>query len=254
MPPSRSVSVFVLLCISPLSTLISASNICQGCVQLDSYSFEKVVSKFKAAVVKIDVAYPYGDKHEQFGKMSAALSSNPDILVAEVGVKDYGDKENVNIAERYKVVKEDYPVLLLFLKGEAEPIRYKGEFVLEHMQRFVSSTSGLWVGLPGCLEAFDGLAKRFMATTSSSDRKEILRQAEDEWDKVSLGSERKSAEVYVKVMRKMIEKGDGFLMSELSRVDALRKGNLAKEKKEEMERRVNILLSFQPANPVKTEL
>lgn len=122
------------------------------------------------------------------------------------------------------------------------------------MQRFVSSTSGLWVGLPGCLEVFDGLAKRFMATTSSSDRKEILRQAEDEWDKVSLGSERKSAEVYVKVMRKMIEKGDGFLMSELSRVDALRKGNLAKEKKDEMERRVNILLSFQPANPVKTEL
>ena len=87
--------------------------------------FSQVISKFKAAIVKIDVAYPYGEKHEQFGKLSAALSSNPDILVAEVGVKDYGDKENVNIAERYKIVKEEYPVMLLFTAGKTEPIRYQ---------------------------------------------------------------------------------------------------------------------------------
>jgi endoplasmic reticulum protein 29 len=85
----------------------------------------QVVSKFKAAIVKIDVAYPYGEKHEQFGKLSSTLSSNPDILVAEVGVKDYGDKENVDIAERYKIVKEEYPVMLLFTEGKAEPIRYQ---------------------------------------------------------------------------------------------------------------------------------
>lgn len=121
------------------------------------------------------------------------------------------------------------------------------------MQRFVSSTSGLWIGLPGCMEAFDALAKRFTTASSPSDRKEILRQSEDEWDKVSLGSERKSAEVYVKVMRKILEKGDGFLASELSRVNALSKGKLAKEKKDEMDRRLNILMSFQPTNQ-KTEL
>lgn len=87
--------------------------------------FFQVVSKFKASVVKFDVAYPYGDKHDQFGKLSALLTSNPNILVAEVGVKDYGDKENVNLAEKYKVVKEDYPVLFLFKDGTPEPIRYE---------------------------------------------------------------------------------------------------------------------------------
>lgn len=134
-------------------------------------------------------------------------------------------------------------------------ISVQGEFKLDMMQRFVSSTSGLWIGLPGCLEVFDGLANRFVAASSPSDRKEILRQSEDEWDKVSLGSERKSAEVYVKVMRKMLEKGNDFLQSELSRVDTLRKGKLAKEKKDEMERRVNILQSFQPKRPAaNTEL
>lgn len=134
-------------------------------------------------------------------------------------------------------------------------ISVQGEFKLDMMQRFVSSTSGLWIGLPGCLEVFDGLANRFVAASSPSDRKEILRQSEDEWDKVSLGSERKSAEVYVKVMRKMLEKGNDFLQSELSRVETLRKGKLAKEKKDEMERRVNILQSFQPKSPAaNTEL
>lgn len=133
-------------------------------------------------------------------------------------------------------------------------ISVQGEFKLDMMQRFVSSTSGLWIGLPGCLEVFDGLANRFVAS-NPSDRKEILRHSEDEWDKVSLGSERKSAEVYVKVMRKMLEKGDDFLQLELSRVDTLRKGKLAKEKKEEMDRRLNILQSFQPKSPASnTEL
>lgn len=71
------------------------------------------------------MAYPYGEKHEQFGKFAEALSSNQDILVAHVGVKDYGDKENVALAERYKITKEDYPVMLLFQEGQPEPIRYQ---------------------------------------------------------------------------------------------------------------------------------
>jgi endoplasmic reticulum protein 29 len=75
-------------------------------------------------VVKFDVAYPYGEKHDQFTKLSQALASNGNILVADVGIKDYGDKENVDLAERYKVVKEDYPVVLLFLQDQSQPIRF----------------------------------------------------------------------------------------------------------------------------------
>lgn len=53
------------------------------------------------------------------------MASNPNILVSEVAVKDYGDKENVNLAQKYNVVKEDYPVLLLFKDGKSEPFRYE---------------------------------------------------------------------------------------------------------------------------------
>lgn len=221
-------------------------------MQLDTYSFDKVLSKFKTSIVRFDVAFPYGDKHDAFAELSSALTANPQILVATVGVKDYGDKDNVDVAERYKVVKEDYPVLFLFKEGNAEPIRYKGEFKKDEMLRFVRQTSGEWIGLPGCSEKFDSLAKLFVeAKQNPSDRKVILRQAEDAWDQVSLASDRKSAEVYVKIMRKMIEKGDDFLKSEQARVEGLRQGKLSQEKKDDMERRLNILQSFQPLESPK---
>ena len=133
----------------------------------------------------------------------------------------------------------------------------QGDFKKDDMMRFVRQTSGQWIGLPGCLEVFDSLAKQFVAAKQSpSDRKVILRQAEDAWDNVSLASERKSAEVYVKVMRKLIEKGDDFLKSEQTRVEGLRQGKLSQDKKDDMERRLNILQSFQPLKKVdqKSEL
>ena len=95
-----------------------------------------------------------------------------------------------------------------------------------------------------------------MAASGTPNRKEILRQAEEAWDKlVSGGQDRKSAEVYVKVMRKILEKGDDFLRSETERVDSLRKGaKITGDKKAEMERRLNILQSFQPVETNKSEL
>ena len=133
---------------------------------------------------------------------------------------------------------------------------FQGEFTNEALQRFVGSKSGLWIGLPGCLEPFDILAQNFMAASGTPNRKEILRQAEEAWDKlVSGGQDRKSAEVYVKVMRKILEKGDDFLRSETERVDSLRKGaKITGDKKAEMERRLNILQSFQPVETNKSEL
>ena len=52
-------------------------------------------------------------------------------------------------------------------------------------------------------------------------------------------------------MRKMIEKGDDFLKSEQARVEGLRQGKLSQEKKDDMERRLNILQSFQPLESPK---
>jgi hypothetical protein len=36
---------------------------------LDNLTFDKLLSKFDASLIKFDVAYPYGDKHEEFAKV-----------------------------------------------------------------------------------------------------------------------------------------------------------------------------------------
>ena len=85
----------------------------------------QVVSKFQAALVKFDVAYPYGDKHDEFCKASTALASNADVLVADVGIKDYGEGENTDLARRFTVTQADYPTVLLFLRDQLKPLRFQ---------------------------------------------------------------------------------------------------------------------------------
>lgn len=98
--------------------LVSQSNAinCKGCTPLDSLSFDKLINKFKVSVVKFDVAYPYGDKHEEFAKFSKSGAEVEDLFVGEVGIKDYGDKDNVELADRFNVKKDDFPVVILFMK------------------------------------------------------------------------------------------------------------------------------------------
>ena len=51
--------------------------------------------------MKFDVAYPYGEQHTQFSKLAEVTRGMNNILVAEVAVKDYGDKENQDLADRF---------------------------------------------------------------------------------------------------------------------------------------------------------
>lgn len=80
----------------------------------------------------------------------------------------------------------------------------------------------------------------------------MLRKTEDLWDKTTGKSNQKSAEIYVKTMRKILEKDDSFTESEIKRIENILKGKLSKEKQTEMQQRINILQSFKVT--VKDEL
>lgn len=225
---------------------IAAAGDCKGCVSLDSYSFDKVVAKFKAAVVKFDVAFPYGEKHEQYAQIAAATKDSHDLLVAEVKVKDYGDKDNSELAARYKIKYGDFPVILLFLQGKAEPIPFVTEkdtdFTADNIKRFIRMKSGVYLGLPGCVEQLDRLAEDFK-TSGEKERKEILNKAKI-FEETLPDAQRAAAEVYVKTMEKMLEKGDVFVQTEQTRIEGILKRKLSNKKKRTMEEKRNILHSF----------
>ncbi|PNF20912.1 hypothetical protein B7P43_G11186 [Cryptotermes secundus] len=242
MQPNFQYSIVVLLYLIMSTDAIN----CKGCVPLDIFTFDKVISKFKAAAIKFDVAYPYGTKHDEFAKVAEAAHTVPDLLVGEVGVKDYGEKENADLAERYKVNKDDFPVVKLFVAGISEPYTFSdSEFTADNIKKFIRTKSNVHIGLPGCLEAFDKIAAKFSQVHDPEVKKALLREAEDLWDKTTGRADQKTAEVYVKTMRKALDKGDDFVPNELKRVQSLAKGKMSKEKKEEVQQRINILQSFQ---------
>ncbi|XP_012273119.1 endoplasmic reticulum resident protein 29 [Orussus abietinus] len=225
---------------------VSIAEDCKGCVPLDSYSFDKVISKFKAALVKFDVAFPYGEKHEQFGKIAAATKDSPDLLVAEVGIKDYGNKDNSDLAKRYDIKKENFPAVRLFLQGKTEPLKFIAEkdedFNANNIKRFVRAKTDIYLGLPGCIEQLDKLAEEFK-TANEKDRKEILNRAKI-YEQTLPEEQRAATKVYVKTMERILERGDIFIQTEETRISGLLKENLPTEKKRAMENRRNILQSF----------
>lgn len=148
-------------------------------VELNALSFNKVIKKFEATLVKFDVAYPYGDKHEAYVEISRDAKDIDELLVAEVGIKDYGERDNEQLAKKFGVTKENLPVVKLFLRGKSEPITFddKKGFTTDELRRFVREHTGLYLSLPGCVRELDNLAIKFLKA-NSDERRNILQEVE----------------------------------------------------------------------------
>ena len=62
---SRLSVLFSLSLLLPAALAIN----CPGCTPLDSLTFNKLTQAFPASLVKFDVAYPYGEEHDEFAKV-----------------------------------------------------------------------------------------------------------------------------------------------------------------------------------------
>lgn len=90
--------------------------ICKGCLELDELTFGKVLSKFPIVLVKFDVAFPYGNQHEEYAKFAMEISETnaENMIVALVGIKNYGEPTNNALAERFHIGNE-LPAIKLFM-------------------------------------------------------------------------------------------------------------------------------------------
>ena len=105
-------------------------------------------------------------------------------------------------------------------------------------------STGLWLGRPGCLEAFDKLVPDFIK--ASEDKKSsILGEAEKTAQGLSKDEDKLAADTYIKTMKKVLDKGNGFIKDEVTRVEKLRSGKVSDNKKKQLGDRLNILASFQ---------
>ncbi|XP_076434657.1 endoplasmic reticulum resident protein 29-like [Babylonia areolata] len=206
----------------------------------------KILAKYQAVLIKFDVAYPYGNEHNVFKKVAEASKVQPELMVAEVHIADYGDLNNADLAKRYRIRKDDLPVYKMFLQGNRDPVRFTGnEEDLEEIKKFIRDTSGLWLGMPGTVEQLDKLTDEFFKVDVQK-RRETMDSIEAEARKLTSEDDKRAAKVYVKLMWKIVERGIDDVTFEKKRVQRLmEEERLSDKKRADLTKTLNIIEVFE---------
>jgi endoplasmic reticulum protein 29 len=215
----------------------------RGILKLDNTTFDRIVDGTKTVFVRFDKEYSYGDEHDAWKELCAKVGdSSADMLTADVGVSEYGDKDNSDISDRYSIKTEDFPQYRLWTKGSPHtttPVSYSGDKKYDGFLRFLQEKAGVWIGLPGQVKALDDLAKEFV----KGDKSAVIKKAEEAVKSLE-AKDTDSGKYYVKLMTKISEKAD-FVGKETERLQKMiDDGSVKAAKKEQFGRRLNILSSF----------
>lgn len=208
------IAAAILLCIP-----LSVSGFADGVVSIDSSSFDKVVTRDRATIVKFDRKNPHGDAEIEWRAFAEAVGSAKKcpVLPAEVNChheKWWNDESffNMDLAERFNIsfnvpYKEFLPTVLLFLPDRFDhPVAFHDHFARraytkKDFLRFLQQYTSCRFPMPGPIAEFNELAAVFLA---AGDKEGALKKAEKrvrqgslEWDKVR-------ARVYTDVMKRVL--------------------------------------------------
>lgn len=117
---------------------------------------------------------------------------------------------------------------------------------------FCRDKTGIRILLDNCLLEFDDFAAKFITLTDKKAQEKLVKEAQTKLAALKNENEKKSADIYIKLMQKVIERGSKFIESENVRVKNILDGKLSQTKKAEMQTRLNIIQSFSPPPPAKT--
>ena len=227
---------------------------CKGCTPLDEVTFDKMIKSFPYSIIKFDVAYPYGDKHEEFAKVAVEAGDLPKLFVGEVGIKDYGEKDNEELGKRFGITKDDLPVVHIFKKvgDKVENVMFESEFSSENLKNFIRQHTGIYMPLPGCVESLNNVADRLTGgKIDAAQAKELMQK---EADKLTEEKMKEKAQVYLKIVKKVASDGLEFVAKETERTKKMLEQKLADKKKKELNEKINVLRAFTKNEKAKDEL
>ncbi len=223
-------------------------------LDLDSWTFNKTIQAFPYSFVKFDTnSAEFGPKQKVFKQLASNVLNQNDLLMAQVNVLP----ENMDLATRFQLTEKAYlPEFILFQKSAKQNsnfevvTRYGAQFDLANLVRFLKIKTGLYIGLPGCLQDLDELAAVFFRN-SGKDRQKIMRQVSDillEMQKTRSGNGNDviSARKYLKIMESLVQNGDDFIWKEEQRLQKiLQNSKMSEQKAQDLDKSLNILKSFQ---------
>merc|ERR1719313_2765501 len=167
-----------------------------GSIKLDNYTIDKAVAiPGRSWLVKFDKSYAYGDK------------------------------ENDDLREKFKISKDDFPAYFLFTDADRAGKKYTGAITAHDLAIWLRQ-NGIKMPAIGTIYEMDQIATRFMKEggTSDADIAELKKLAEGEF------KTDKKSEIYVKIAGKVKEQGVSYVEKERERVDKIMKGKLTPER------------------------
>nr|ACO10610.1 windbeutel precursor [Caligus rogercresseyi] len=220
---------------------------CNATSDLSELTLRKFAKAFKALLVKFDVAYPYGEKHDEFCRFAKEAAGVNDVLVGEVGMKDYGERDNMEFAKSFGIQGHNPVIILMYtdLDGELSHVQFEEDWTAEKFRAFTYEHSRVFIPRPGCIHVFDLLALKFMPLKDPKTREVILKEAKRE----PLGQS-PGGKYYIKIMEKLLTEENSFIQSEAQRLNKMlgsKEDKINYEKRILLGHRLNILRSFNVA-------
>lgn len=180
-----------------------------------------------------------------YEKVADTFKTESKCIVAKVDADS--EKE---LGSRFGI--SGFPTLKFFSKTNKDGEDYSGGRSEEAFINFLNEKCGtnrvVGGGIDeraGRIDAFDESAKKFM--TSPDEREALLADATQTAEGESDPDYKKSGQYYAKVMKKIIEKGDGYVATEIARLDRMLEGHMTGDKRDNMFKRKNILDVFNGA-------
>jgi protein disulfide-isomerase-like protein len=170
-------------------------------------------------------------------KLSGVFANEEDVVIAKV---DCTVEESLK--DKYDV--KGFPTLKFFSKENKAGEKYEGGRSLNDLVSFINERSfksrlpdGLLTGTAGRDSSFDKLT----ASLFSSDDQEAVAEAARSLGQTSVA---KTAQLYVKLIEKVVKSGKAYVESEIARLGRLLEGSVTPVKRDEFTIRSNILRSF----------
>lgn len=245
----------VVLPLQILALKLKSPDEAKGVLLLDSVTFNKLVpSPTFYHMILVANKHSIGDYGTDsirsdfiaFAQFAQSHGENADeVLFSQV---------IVNGAENAKIARDlglddnfKHPALFIIPKDSTNHIQYPDNkpYHPHDLARFLAQYSTFYYHIPGTSKAFDRLSKDFIQTTDNTERANIVIKTKEALEKVLKEEEKDDLKYYVKVMEKVIEKGEDYLDQELDRLNNILKGSkLAKGSRNNIKSHVSVLQQF----------
>ena len=265
---------------------ISESAECNGCIVLDSKTFDRVLNKFDIMLVKFDKHDPDVHKQAVFDQIYNDLSKEygmEDMMNAHVDILKKGEARNQELASKYGLENEilddkKLPAIFLFFRkkneGNATHEHFRlrdnkdisvgvdgyqkgidvASFEVDMFKRQIRILTGIYYTLPGCVDDFDFLAIKFAGEFTKFKKESILAEAKAKLIKLPADEtiKREIGQAYIEWMVRANDSGEDtvrFINQEITKIyETINKHNeVSEEQARKLNQALNILDAFQLA-------